>query len=156
MNTSDQSLFAMDSAFKRRWEWEYIPIDYSDASNLIIKINNNKSYNYGNFITIINQKIIEITGSEDKQLGNRFISPESGIINFEIFRSKIMYYLWSEIFKNESDTPNTIFKINNDLEFNFGDLFKNQFHGLSEEMIVVGFMKYNGVEPIENSHDNSI
>ena len=143
MNTSDQSLFPMDSAFKRRWDWEFVPINYEDANSLNIVIGDS-TYNWGNFIEIINPKIKELTGSEDKQLGNRFVNPNDGNITFDQFRSKVLFYLWSEVYKDEYGTQNSIFKFEENGEpkdFQFGDLYN-----VNSTDLVKAFLTYNGIE----------
>ncbi len=149
MNTSDQSLFPMDSAFKRRWDWEFITINYADANSLSIIIDDSTTYNWGTFITAINPKIKELTGSEDKQLGNRFVSPSDGKITFEQFRSKVLFYLWSEVYKDEVGSQNSIFKYNvaeNDpKEFQFGELFANTAEGKTPQELIIAFMAFNGI-----------
>lgn len=145
MNTSDQSLFPMDSAFKRRWDWEFVPINYEDANSLNIVIGDS-TYNWGNFIEIINPKIKELTGSEDKQLGNRFVNPNDGNITFDQFRSKVLFYLWSEVYKDEYGTQNSIFKIEENGEpkdFQFGDLYNENSTDL-----VKAFLTYNAIEVV--------
>ena len=103
MNTSDQSLFPMDSAFKRRWGWEYVPIDCSGKpENWNIKIGN-KQYSWKVFLDNINQKILEKLKSPDKQLGERFVkADEGGIIDQKTFVNKIMFYLIGDAFKDDS------------------------------------------------------
>ena len=143
MNTSDQSLFPMDSAFKRRWDWEFVPVNYEDAKTLTIEIDN-EMYNWGNFIEIINPKIKELTGSEDKQLGNRFVNPNNGKITFDQLRSKVLFYMWSEVYKDEYGTQNSIFKYEQEgevIDFQFGDLYND-----NSEDLVKAFFKYNGLE----------
>lgn len=145
MNTSDQSLFPMDSAFKRRWDWEFVPINYEDANSLNIVIEDSK-YNWGNFIEVINPKIKELTGSEDKQLGNRFVNPQDGNITFDQFRSKVLFYLWSEVYKDEYGTQNSIFKFEENGEpkdFQFGDLYNENSTDL-----VKAFLTYNAIEAV--------
>ncbi|QIY89408.1 McrB family protein [Chryseobacterium gallinarum] len=145
MNTSDQSLFPMDSAFKRRWDWEFVPINYEDANSLKILVGDS-IYNWGKFIECINPKIKELTGSEDKQLGNRFVSPKDGKITFDQFRSKVLFYLWSEVYKDEFRTQSSIFKYeleeNNPIDFQFGELYND-----NTADIVKAFLKFNGMEP---------
>ena len=86
MNTSDQSLFPMDSAFKRRWEWKYIKI--ADAHK-DWKIETNGEDWYG-FICQINRIISNMTSSADKQLGYFFCQAnEDGKITTETFVSKV-------------------------------------------------------------------
>lgn len=154
MNTSDQSLFPMDSAFKRRWDMKFVPVDYEDANNLEIVIDKETVYNWGNFISIINPKIKELTGSEDKQLGNRFINPSDGKITFEQFRSKILFYLWSEIYKDEVGSLNSIFKYQildeDPIEFQFGELFEQKGDAISQIDLFKGFMHFNGIETTPN------
>ncbi len=154
MNTSDQSLFPMDSAFKRRWDMKFVPVDYEDANKLEIVVDKDTIYNWGNFISIINPRIKELTGSEDKQLGNRFINPSDGKITFEQFRSKVLFYLWSEIYKDEVGSLNSIFKYRileeDPIEFQFGELFEENEGTISQVDLFKGFMHFNGIKTISN------
>ncbi|WP_303029158.1 AAA family ATPase, partial [Bacteroides acidifaciens] len=70
MNTSDQSLFPIDSAFKRRWNWEYMPIDY-DAMNWQFEAGG-KRYLWSDFLKKMNPLIYNLTQSSDKQMGYFF------------------------------------------------------------------------------------
>ena len=124
MNTSDQSLFPMDSAFKRRWAWKYVPIktDETVASKDYEISIDGIEYNWHEFLKAINKKIARITESEDKQMGSFFIK---GNISKEEFKSKVMFYLWCEVCKDEYK-HNSFFKYEKEggeIEFSFNDLY---------------------------------
>lgn len=98
MNTSDQSLFPIDSAFKRRWDWKYTPI--SDAGEgYHIDVNGN-SYDWWSFLEKVNEIVEEMTSSEDKQLGYFFCKAEDKKISAEKFVGKVIFYLWNDVFKD--------------------------------------------------------
>ena len=98
MNTSDQSLFPIDSAFKRRWDWQYVPI-CNAGKGWIIEVGENQ-YGWWQFLEKINALIGTTTNSEDKKLGYFFCKAKAGIISTEIFVSKVIFYLWNDVFKN--------------------------------------------------------
>lgn len=136
MNTSDQSLFPMDSAFKRRFDWEYVPISFDgkDAANYQIDIDGSQ-YSWQNFVETVNDKILDLTESEDKQLGEFFIKPdkkdekgECVIISCERFLGKVMFYLWNEVCKDEHKNGSFFRAKINDKEdfFTFQDLYKKK------------------------------
>ena len=130
MNTSDQSLFPMDSAFKRRFDWEYVPISFEgkDAANYQIDIDGSQ-YSWQNFVEAVNDKILDLTESEDKQLGEFFIKPDNGnIISKERFLGKVMFYLWNEVCKDEHKNGSFFrAKINDNKDFfTFQDLYKKK------------------------------
>lgn len=143
MNTSDQSLFPMDSAFKRRWAWEYVPID-ADCPDSQFKITiGDKTYKWSSFLALVNERIHKLTDSEDKQLGNFFIKSN---VDVEEFKSKVMFYLWSEVCK-EYEHAGSFFKYNGadgkEVEFTFNSLFPTNE---STNGILQGFMTYLGME----------
>lgn len=167
MNTSDQSLFPMDSAFKRRWDWEYVPIQYKGATSDSFTITlSDKKFRWIDFLKAVNDRIRRTTESEDKQLGNYFIKSD---IDEKEFKSKVMFYLWSEVCKDEylteqnfmrSMTKNSIEKLNSEKptddffrahiseyeveEFSFNDLFTERGSDL-----LLGFMYSMNVLPTE-------
>ena len=98
MNTSDQSLFPIDSAFKRRWEWRYVRIDNAHKDWKIEA--NGKKYDWWDFLEKINAIVGETTSSEDKKLGYFFCKTPNGIISSETFVSKVIFYLWNDVFKD--------------------------------------------------------
>lgn len=98
MNTSDQSLFPIDSAFKRRWDWKYVPIANA-GKNWAIDANG-KKYDWWDFLNKINALIGETTNSEDKKLGYFFCKTQTGIIDAETFVGKVIFYLWNDVFKD--------------------------------------------------------
>lgn len=125
MNTSDQSLFPMDSAFKRRWDWIYVPIDYNcSSSDFTIQLNNGKSFEWLSFLKIINEEIFEITKSQDKQIGNWFINAQNSgkVISESTFVNKVVFYLWNDVFKDEE---NTIFKTYDGKNITYTSFFEN-------------------------------
>lgn len=117
MNTSDQSLFPMDSAFKRRWDWEYIPIndDFSESNKsskfeVLLSESGDEKFSWLEFILAVN-KLIRTNDNlgMDKCLGNYFIKPESDLIELETFINKAIFYLWNDVFKDEIEDE-SIFK----------------------------------------------
>ena len=110
MNTSDQSLFPIDSAFKRRWDWRYIPISQGKSNGedgkqegelldwtIETSAGNNK---WWDFLRAINGIIESTTHSEDKELGFFFCKADKdGVISAEKFVNKVVFYLWTDVFK---------------------------------------------------------
>ncbi len=121
MNTSDQSLFPIDSAFKRRWAWKYVKI--KDAKkNWKIEADDN-SYDWYEFIQSINEVINNMTSSADKQLGYFFCKAsqkanetdtEPTIITAETFVGKVLFYLWNDVFKEYGFDNSELFKFTKD------------------------------------------
>lgn len=109
MNTSDQSLFPMDSAFKRRWDWEYIPINYkkspeNPSSNFKVTLSDTDSFSWIEFIEKVNSIIKENPNlGMDKCIGNYFIKAKDDTISLEEFINKAIFYLWNDVFKDEDD-----------------------------------------------------
>lgn len=125
MNTSDQSLFPIDSAFKRRWDWKYIKIKKGKKENgeelgwnIQIKnangepvkiIDENTTLSWWNFIQKVNEIIASMTSSADKQLGYFFCKPSEKanetdekptIITADTLVGKVIFYLWNDVFKD--------------------------------------------------------
>ncbi len=148
MNTSDQSLFPMDSAFKRRWEWEYVPINYDEKikSGTFDITLGDKTYSWVKFISEVNKRIFNLTQSEDKQMGNFFIKHS---IDDKEFKSKVMFYLWYEVLRDETGNSNYFFctkTITDGKEVNGRFTFKDLYETGSEKTLQQ-FMEYLGVSP---------
>lgn len=105
MNTSDQSLFPIDSAFKHRWDWKYVSISEGRDKETNAPLNwyintGDKQYNWWSFISKVNELIGSLTNSEDKKLGYFFCKAKDGEIDADLFVSKVIFYLWNDVFKD--------------------------------------------------------
>jgi len=143
MNTSDQSLFPMDSAFKRRWAWEYVPIDPENENSQFIITIDDKKYKWASFLKNVNNRIHELSDSEDKQMGNFFIKNN---IDVEEFKSKVMFYLWSEVCKEYENSGSFFTYFDSEskkIEFTFNKLFPTND---DTNKILQGFMASLNVE----------
>lgn len=118
MNTSDQSLFPIDSAFKRRWDWEYVPIakpdksDNPDWKERKIEVGNSL-FDWWDFLVAINGHVAKTTDSEDKQLGYFFVKAEdaTGCISADTFANKVLFYLYGDVFKSYDLPKDNCFKV---------------------------------------------
>lgn len=144
MNTSDQSLFPIDSAFKRRWDWEYEPIKYKNT-DWVIDIQGNK-YSWVSFQKEINKKIFGATSSEDKMLGDYFVNPKDGTITEKILLNKILFYLWNDVCK---DGEGDIFKAGDTEDISFSELYD-----VDGKQKLVAMMEYLGVSKFNNSQED--
>ncbi|MBR6200689.1 MAG: AAA family ATPase [Spirochaetales bacterium] len=120
MNSADQGVFPMDTAFKRRWEFEYIGIDDNEdkVKDYEIPIPNGKNVKWNNLRKAINNRLISLGINEDKLLGPFFLSKSilenamNDTDNFvKLFKSKVLMYLFEDAAKMK---VGQIFNINND------------------------------------------
>lgn len=140
MNTSDQSLFPIDSAFKRRWDWKYTPIKNANMGHVIQL--SDRQYDWWEFVEAVNSRIEKVTESEDKQIGYWFAKPKIGnAITSDTFVSKVVFYLWNDVFKDYGHDPNSPFVIKQDdgkkLELRFKSFFDED--GEVNEKVLVQF-----------------
>ncbi len=109
MNTSDQSLFPIDSAFKRRWDWRYVPIDCTDRGHYI-DCGSGRRYVWASFVRQANERIEAVTQSEDKKLGYWFAARKGhDAISADRFVSKVVFYLWNDVFKDCAGEAGSMF-----------------------------------------------
>lgn len=136
MNTSDQSLFPIDSAFKRRWDWQYVKI--ADAHKGW-KIKCGGEYcDWWTFVEEINKKIAKETSSDDKKLGYFFCKPpkDSDTITEEKFVGKVLFYLWNDVFK---DGDISLFKVSDEPE---AEICFDAFYGRDNKVNVEAIRKF--------------
>ena len=162
MNTSDQSLFPMDSAFKRRFDWEYVPIKCErdatcgtewNADQFVISVGNSR-YMWLDFLKAVNANVYKVTRSEDKQMGEFFIKHS---VDYKEFRSKVLFYLWDSVYKDEEGNKDaeTVFHFklegNQDKTLTFQTLFEgsevDQKDRIAKIMSKLGVVDQNAPPP---------
>lgn len=157
MNTADQNVFVLDTAFKRRFQMEYVPISFNkfavkelnkydvifkgekkldELFNSVDLVNfikiNNLERNWSGFALLVN-KLIDIVNeefneiSEDKKLGPFFVQKDD-LINRKSFVDKVLYYLKDDVFKyNDRYFVKTYSQIYIDYVINEKDIFEVLF-----------------------------
>lgn len=154
MNTSVQSLFPIDSAFKRRWDWRYVKI--ADAGKGW-KIKCGTEYcDWWTFVEEINKKIAKETSSDDKKLGYFFCKPPMGsdTITEDKFVGKVLFYLWNDVFK---DGDISLFKVSDEPEAEICfDAFYGSDNKVNIEAIRTFLVGVVGEENIKTNDDAPI
>jgi 5-methylcytosine-specific restriction endonuclease McrBC GTP-binding regulatory subunit McrB len=135
MNTSDNSIYFMDNAFKRRWDWEYI--DWDDNSIPEAEYGNCGKLQWDsewkqlvrNFNQFIKQHHNSVRGGriEDMQIGYYFINTNP--VTEEHIRNKLMFFVWDSVFSRDKSPLCDLLKINKDKLVTFGDFihYHNEF-----------------------------
>lgn len=154
MNTSDQSLFPIDSAFKRRWDWRYVKI--ADAGKGWKIRCGNEYCDWWKFVEEINKRIAKETSSDDKKLGYFFCKPpkDSSEISEEKFVGKVLFYLWNDVFK---DGDISLFKVSDEPEAEICfDAFYGSDNKVNIEAIRTFLVGIVGEENIKTNDDTFI
>lgn len=154
MNTSDQSLFPIDSAFKRRWNWHYVPIEY-DKKDWLLHIGD-KYYRWGDFLKAINPIISELTESPDKQMGYFFAKPdekhgdtqENNTISEDVFVNKVLFYLWTDVLKDFDAGKEPFLNPDTKRAYEFSDFFDSKHDYLEQ------FVDKLGLEAVDIDFDS--
>lgn len=103
MNNADLGVTYLDTAFKRRWSFTYIPIDLSKnaalANNVLYC---GSSYSLRDLLRAINVKMRSLQINEDRWIGPYFVSPhELSSRGSKEALKKIAMYLWDDVFRND-------------------------------------------------------
>jgi len=132
MNTSDNSIFYMDSAFKRRWDWEFIK-----GTKQNVKIDG--KYDWCLFIDKLNAFFLDNSKSirqiEDKQIGYWFIKARNNDgISTEEVKNKLLFFIWDSVFSRDKKSLQDILNVKSN-ELIIFDQFADQCSNFIEKII---------------------
>ena len=103
MNSADQGVMPLDSAFKRRWEFEYLPLDkMASVVDSYLIVFANRRYNWNRFRKILNDKLKELGVPEDKLIGPFFLS-KAELENPDSIKNKLLLYLRDDIMRHNPE-----------------------------------------------------
>lgn len=147
MNTSDNSIYFMDSAFKRRWDWEFV--DWEENNDIPDPNYGDGDSEHWGYLTkdewrelvrginkFIKSHHQSIRGIEDKQIGFYFI--KNYPVTSESIRNKLMFFLWDSVFNRDKKPLLELLEVSANKLVTFGDFTK--LHNLFIEKIKI---KYN-------------
>lgn len=104
MNTADQNVFTLDTAFQRRWKMKHIKNDVLAAKHAD-KMIEGSEISWGSFALVVNEKVVdvnsEMASSEDKRLGAYFAKEQD--LKEDAFPEKVLKYLWDDAFKYDKE-----------------------------------------------------
>ncbi len=105
MNTSDQNVFTLDTAFQRRWIMKHVTNRVTSAKHAKSVIEGT-NVNWGTFAEVINEHVISanegLASSEDKRLGAYFATEKELHVNQ--FPEKVLKYLWDDAFRMDRES----------------------------------------------------
>lgn len=161
MNTADQNVFTLDTAFQRRWKMEHIPNKFKfENGNHALDLIEGSKVNWGTFATVINDEIVEISrdisSSEDKRLGTYFVKKSE--LDAKVFPEKVLKYLWDDAFKMDKEVVfDPKFDSLEDVIETYEDSADDKLKSVLQEGIYNKMLKSmnGGNEPIEENKGNS-
>lgn len=105
MNTSDQNVFTLDTAFQRRWRMRLIDNDFDACEDTELMTSEvvDTGIQWKDFGKEINRRIVEansgnMISTADKQLGTHFVS-KNELSKTDVFAEKVLKYLWDDAVK---------------------------------------------------------
>lgn len=114
MNSADQGVMPMDSAFKRRWAFKYVRISIEGAVHEGALLSYaSREVKWGNLVKAINKKLMDLNYEEDRLIGPYFIKPEE--VGKRQATDKLLLYLWDDV-----------------LRYNHEPFFNAQVHNFAE------------------------
>jgi type-2 restriction enzyme bsuMI component ydiS len=102
MNSADQGVNIIDSAFKRRWNFKYLRIDIDNAVHKDAEFRyDGQIITWGMFITAVNDKLKHLRVNEDRLIGPYFIKPAE--LHNKSAIDKLLLYLWDDVLRHKRD-----------------------------------------------------
>ncbi|MGJ8590178.1 MAG: AAA family ATPase [Yoonia sp.] len=106
MNSADQGVYPIDTAFRRRWRQEYLPLDYDKGPegdvSFVDAAGNHHPLAWRKFVKLLNRHLVSsqtLGIAEDRLLGQWFVKNKE--LDGDGIPDKVLLYLWDDLLRHE-------------------------------------------------------
>lgn len=129
MNSADQGVYPMDTAFKRRWDFDYIPLNKNQGEEEFLVEIDNKKYNWNDYRETLNDILGEQGVTEDRLISPYFLKvtdfDEYKVLKVSSYVNKFLMYIFDDILKHNNRLKEALFT-----EKNFYKIFSKLQNGI--------------------------